>query len=92
MLSLQMWQSEFSYLGLILVEKEETLAASGRSNSFESAFVSTFNTDRQRRGLAKLGEDRNYTQTARRTGSKRDTARRHFVCGREGVLGSTVWQ
>lgn len=52
-LSLQRWQS---YLGLILVEKEETLAASSR---LHSTFVSKFiKTEMEKGGLAKLrGED-----------------------------------
>lgn len=53
-LSLQQWQS---YLGLILVEKEETLAASCR---LHSTFVSKIHQDRdgEKRGVGKAeGED-----------------------------------
>lgn len=53
MLSLQQWQS---YLGLILVEKEETLAASCR---LHSTFVSKYiKTEMEKRGVGKAeGED-----------------------------------
>lgn len=75
MLSLQMWQSEFPYLGLILVEKEETLAASGRSNSFESAFVSTFiktQIDREG-GWQSQGKRGVWSHTNRETERERDS-------------------
>lgn len=54
MLSLQQWQS---YLGLILVEKEETLAASSRLHStFVSKFIKT--EMEKKRGVGKAeGED-----------------------------------
>lgn len=75
MLSLQRWQS---YLGLILVEKEETLAASSRLHStFVSKFIKT-EMEKKKVGVGKAeggGKTSVQVKTERRDRrERRDTA------------------